>query len=295
MTRIAVLANTKKVDPKRLKKLERALDEGGFRHTEWITFEKGSAATKAGHKALKHKADVVLACGGDGTVRATAQALVGTDAALAVLPTGTANLFASAMSITDDPTALVDLIVRGERRTIDTGVCNGMTFNVMAGTGFDAAMLDGADAHKDRLGMLAYLRSGLREAREREAFEMTVRVDDESVFEGLASCVLVGNIGTLKGGIEAFPNASPTDGMLDVAVITATGVRAWADLMVHAVRGRQQLSGHAHLWSGKTVSVRAGTKHRFELDGGVKGPAKTFDFEIAPASLVVCAPPAQAA
>ena len=295
MTRIAVLANTKKVGQKDLKGLKAALRGAGFEHTQWITFDKGSAATKAGASAVKNGADVVVACGGDGTVRAAAQALVGTECALGVMPKGTANLFASAMSITDDPDELVDLILRGTRRTIDTGTCNGMTFNVMAGTGFDAAMIDDADEHKERLGVLAYLRSGAKEARAREAFEMTVRVDDESVFEGSASCVLVGNIGTLKGGVEAFPNASPTDGKLDVAVITATGLRAWTGLMVSAVRGRQNLSGHAHLWSGKTISVHAQAKHRFELDGGVKGTSKKFDFEVVPASLIVCAPQQSAA
>lgn len=294
MTHIAVLANTKKVSGRDLRALKQALRRAGFDHTEWLTFEKGSAATKAGTKALKHGADVVLACGGDGTVRAAAQALVGSHAALAVFPMGTANLFASALSIPTDPEDLVDLIVSGERRTIDTGTCNGLTFNVMAGTGFDAAMIDDADNDKERLGMLAYVRAGAKEARGREAFEARVDVDGDTVFEGAASCVLVGNIGTLKGGIEVFPDGSPTDGSLDVAVVTATGLRAWAGLMVSAVRGRQQLSGHADMWAGSKISVRTNAKHRFELDGGVKGTDKRFDFEVVPSSLIVCAPPATA-
>ena len=141
--------------------------------------------------------------------------------------------------------------------------------------------------------MLAYLRAGAKEAREREAFEVTLEVDHDSVFQGPASCVLVGNIGTLKGGIEAFPDASPTDGQLDVAVVTATGLRVWGGLMVSAVRGRQHLSGHADMWAGKQIVVRTEAKHRFELDGGVKGRSKRFDFEVVPASLIVCAPPAK--
>ena len=207
-------------------------------------------------KALDRGADVVLVCGGDGTVRAASQALVGTEAALAVFPTGTANGFASAMSIPDDPAGVVELIRSGARRVIDTGTCNGLTFNVMAGAGFDAAMIDSADEHKDRMGMVAYLRAGVKQAREREAFEMRVEVDDKQVFEGRASCVLVGNIGTLKGGIEAFPDASPTDGVLDVAVVTATGLKAWTGLVVGTVRGRQHLTGHAHM-SVRAIGLRA--------------------------------------
>jgi len=288
MTSVAVVANTMKLPKGDAGKLKQALREAGLDPTTWIAIEKGSAATKAAAKALDRGADVVLVCGGDGTVRAASQALVGTDAALAVFPTGTANLFASAMNFPDDPVELVDLVRGGERRTIDTGTCNGLTFNIMAGTGFDAAMIDAADDDKERLGMVAYLRAGVKQAREREAFETRVKIDDERVFEGSASCVLVGNIGTLKGGVEAFPDASPSDGVLDVAVMTSTGLKEWAGLMVSAVRGRQNLSGHAQLWTGRSISVRTESKHRFELDGGVKGTSKKFKFEVVPRSLILC-------
>jgi diacylglycerol kinase family enzyme len=138
--------------------------------------------------------------------------------------------------------------------------------------------------------MVAYVRAGIKQARTREAYDMRVDIDDKRVFEGSASCVLVANIGTLKGGVEAFPNASPSDGILDVAVVTATGLKAWSGLMVSAVRGRQHLSGHVQMWSGRSISVRTDSKHRFELDGGVKGTTKKLEFEVVPGSLTVCAP-----
>ena len=166
MTRVAVVANTKKLDKADAGRLKDALREAGLDRKAWITIEKGSAATKATAKALDRGADVVLVCGGDGTVRAASQALVGTDAALAVFPTGTANLFASAMNFPDDPSDVVELIRGGERRTIDTGTCNGLTFNIMAGAGFDAAMIDSADDDKERLGMVAYVRAGVKQARD---------------------------------------------------------------------------------------------------------------------------------
>ncbi|MBI5088148.1 MAG: YegS/Rv2252/BmrU family lipid kinase [Actinobacteria bacterium] len=290
--KVAIVANTKKVKPKQVQALQRALRDAGVTSIERREISKGSAATKEAKKALKHGADVVVACGGDGTVRAAAQALVGSDAALAVLPAGTANLFASALSIGDDPSDLAGLIAGDVRRVLDTGRCNDLTFNVMAGAGFDAAMIDDADEHKERLGMLSYIRASAKAAPERKPFDMSVRIDGDTGFEGAASCILVGNIGTLKGGLEAFPDSSPTDGLLDVAVLSASGLRDWANLMFSAVRHRQQLNGHAQLWTGKEVTVKTGAKHRFELDGGVKGTADRLDFEIVPASLRVCAPAA---
>ena len=62
---------------------------------------------------------------------------MGTETALAVVPSGTANLFASGLELPTDIDEIVEMIARGDRRSIDTAVCNGMTFNVMAGSGFD--------------------------------------------------------------------------------------------------------------------------------------------------------------
>jgi YegS/Rv2252/BmrU family lipid kinase len=289
MTYLAVVTNTKKQAPADRKRLRAAIEDAPFAHVEWLTIRKGSAAKQAAAKAVAHGADVVLACGGDGTVRAAAEALVGTDTTLAVLPTGTANQFAHAMSIPSDVTELLSLLTSRQTRTIDTGRCNDMTFLVMAGIGFDAALIDSAEDDKDRLGMVAYLRAGAKEARQRKPFPAKVDVDGERVFDGDASCVLVANIGTLKG-FEAFPDASPTDGALDAAVVTASGVRDWAGLMVSAIRHRQHLSGRADLHAGTTITVRTPAKHRFELDGGVKGEAKKLRFEVMPSSLIVCAP-----
>ena len=289
MTHLAVIANTKKLAPGDRKKLNAAIEDAPFAKVEWLMIEKGSDAKKAAAKAVDHGADIVLTCGGDGSVRAAAEALVGTDTALAVMPSGTANQFANAMSIPEDITELLALLTSRQTRTIDTGRCNGMTFLVMAGIGFDAALIDAADDDKERLGMLAYLRAGAKEVRGRKPFPVKVEIDDEKVFDGEASCVLVANIGTLKG-FEAFPDAIPTDGTLDAAVVTASGMREWAGLMVSAIRHRQQLSGRADLHAGKTITVRTPKKHRFELDGGVKGEAKKLEFEVVPSSLIVCAP-----
>lgn len=289
MTYLAVIANSKKLAPADHKRLRAAIEDTPFAKVEWLPIRKGSAAKDAAAKAVADGADIVLACGGDGTVRAAAEALVGSDAALAVMPSGTANQFASAMSMPSDAKEILSLLTSGERRTIDTGRCNGMTFLVMAGIGFDAAMIDAADDDKERLGMVAYLRAGAKEVRERKPFPVKVSIDGDKAFDGEASCVLVANIGTLKG-FEAFPDAVPTDGTLDAAVVTASGVRDWAGLMVSAIRHKQHLSGRADLYAGKKMTIKTPKKHRFELDGGVKGETKKLEFEVLPNSLTVCAP-----
>ena len=180
----------------------------------------------------------------------------------------------------------------GATRRLDTARCNDLAFAIMAGTGLDAAMIDAADDAKERLGTVAYVRAGWREARQREPFEVSVTVDGNLLFEGSATCVLTANIGSLKGGLDAFPAASPEDGLLDVAVVTAAGLRAWGSLMLSAVRGTQADSDHVHLARGARIKVKLADRHRFELDGGMKGRARRLDVRVVPASLSVVVPDA---
>lgn len=291
MVQVAVVAHERKLSASAREGLRTALQAAGL-DGPWFMLPKAKKATAAVRKALDDGAEVLVACGGDGTVRAAAQGLVGTGVALAVMPTGTANLFANGFALPFAPADVVGLITSGDRRTIDSAVCNDMTFNVMAGTGFDAGMIDDADASKERLGMLAYLRSGWRSARSEETFRAEVTVDGSVFFEGTATCVLVGNIGTLKGGLEAFPDASPTDGRLDIAVLTATGLKEWASVMLSALRHKQTASAHVQIGQGADIDVRLDAKRRFELDGGAKGTSKRLRFGVRPNSLVLCAPTA---
>ncbi|MEI7546896.1 MAG: diacylglycerol kinase family protein [Actinomycetota bacterium] len=287
-TAIAVVANTEKLLKRDRRELRESLAAAGCNSVRWYEVTGGSDASAAAAKALKHGAHTVLVCGGDGTVRAASEALVGTSAVLAVLPCGTANLLATGLGLPTGVADVVAAVVDGRSRRIDSAECNGRTFNVMAGVGFDVAMLSGAEAGKERLGFLAYVVSGVREARTRKRFHVTVTVDGTRFYSGRASCLLVGNGGRLKGGVEAFPGATPTDGRLHVAVVTAAGLRQWGSLAVSSLLRRQQWSNHARLAAGTTVTAVFTTSQRFELDGGVKTRSKRLEFVIRPRSLTVC-------
>jgi YegS/Rv2252/BmrU family lipid kinase len=290
MSTVAVIANTQKITPKNVRRLRAALAGAGLGDARWYMVEKGSESKVAAKKALKRGATTIVVCGGDGSVRAASEAIVGSETAIAVVPSGTANLFAGGLHLPTDIDEIVDVIIRGDRRSIDTAVCNGLTFNVMAGTGFDVAMLSDAEDKKEQLGTLAYVGAAVRDARKRKMFDAEVEIDGEPFYKGQASCVLVGNTGSLKAGIEAFPDASPTDGRLHVAVVTAVGVREWAALMFSAVLRKQHLSNQSEIGEGTSAIVKLDKKRSFELDGGVKGKAKKLEFEIRPRALIVCAP-----
>ena len=290
MTDVVVVANTVKIPKKGVRELEAALAAAGFAKVKIVKVQRGSDAKAAAAKAVKNGVDVVVVCGGDGTVRAAAEALVGTRSALAVVPRGTANLFASGLGLPSDIDDIVGLIARQEQHTIDTATCNGHTFCVMAGVGFDVRMLDGAEDGKERMGTLAYVASGVRAARHRTLFTTTVTVDGTERFQGEASCVLVGNAGRLKAGIEAFPGATPTDGLVHVAIVTATGLRQWGGILAAAAVRKPEWSRNALLNEGTEIILEFPKKQHFELDGGVKTRAKRLEFKVRPRSLHVVAP-----
>ncbi len=115
-----------------------------------------------GTAMAKHLADdgcdVVVAAGGDGTVRACAEGLVGTDTSLAVLPLGTGNLLAANLDLPDSLDEIVDLVSNGEDVQIDVGEVNGEVFLIMAGFGLDTTIMDATEREsKDRLGQVRHL------------------------------------------------------------------------------------------------------------------------------------------
>src|SRR4026207_2428342 len=127
MSTVAVIANTEKFVKKDARNMRRALADAGVDDVYWQEVKRGSDAKKAAQKALKRDAQTVVVCGGDGSIRAAAEALVGTSTALAVVPCGTANLFATGLGLPTDIDEIVKVILSGDRRSIDSATCNGQT------------------------------------------------------------------------------------------------------------------------------------------------------------------------
>jgi YegS/Rv2252/BmrU family lipid kinase len=290
MTTVAVVAHRRKTLGGGLDQLRTALAERGVDAPLWFEIDKSRKATKRAARAAAEGAEVVFAWGGDGTVQRCVDALAGTGAALAILPAGTANLLASNLAIPKDLEAAVDIGLFGTRRALDVGRINGERFAVMAGAGFDAAMIRDADGTmKDRVGRLAYVWTGARALR-RPARPTRVEVDGDVWFEGESTCVLIANVGTISGGLTAFPTAEPDDGRLDVGVVTAAGLVQWARVLGRMVAGKAHRSPHVHTTTATAIDVRFRDKTVYELDGGDRPKAKHLKVRIEPSAIRVCVP-----
>jgi diacylglycerol kinase (ATP) len=290
MTMVAVVAHSGKTLGGGLGELREVLAAEGFEDPVWFEVNKSKKAPKRAREAVAAGADVVFVWGGDGTVQQCVNALAGTGAVLAILPAGTANLLATNLKVPKDLAEAVAIGLRGHRRPLDTGTVNGEHFAVMAGAGFDALMIRDADKGlKDRVGRAAYVWTGTKNLNA-SCVKAVVKVDGKPFFKGRLSCVLVGNVGKIIGGVQAFDGAQPDDGKLELGVVTAKNPVQWTRTLGRVALGKAEMSPFVRVASGQSFSLAFDRKFPYELDGGDRPPAKKLRVKVRPASITVCVP-----
>ncbi|SNY49627.1 diacylglycerol/lipid kinase family protein [Paractinoplanes atraurantiacus] len=292
--KIAVVAHQRKTFGGGLDELRRRLTDTGVEDLLWHEVPKSKKAPEQVRKVIKAKPDLLVVWGGDGMVQRSIDVLArekgGSKIPLAIMPAGTGNLLASNLGIPTDLEQAVDIALNGDRHRIDLGKLNGEYFGVMAGVGFDGAMISDADRNmKDRLGKLAYVWAGVRHVNG-EAPKAQIKIDGNEWFEDEASCVLIGNVSKITGGIKAFDDAKPDDGWLDVGVATAQGALQWARALGTMAVGRSDSSPFVRTTRARQVEVKLKSKMEYELDGGARTKTKTFTAKVAPAAVKICVP-----
>ncbi len=287
--KVAVVAHQKKRLGGDLDDLRGALASLGVTEPLWYQVPKAKKAPKRAKEALENGAELLLIWGGDGTVRRCLDAVAGSGVPIGILPAGSANLLARNLGIPEELDAALDIAMHGSTRTLDVGVLNGERFAVMAGTGFDAIMMQGADDAKKLLGQFAYIVSGLKAMRI-DRVRARIDVDGDRWFDGRVSCVLVGNVGTAMGGLEVFPDARTDDGQLEIGVVRADGPWDWIGVFAHLVGGRADRSSLVRTTRGALVDVRLDRKVPYQVDGGDRKPAKRLEIHVEPAAVDVRVP-----
>lgn len=189
-----------------------------------VTWEHGDAARYAAEAAAQGL-DVVIAGGGDGTINEVAGGMLAENAspktALAVVPYGTANDFATGIGILKgDPLKALQLAAEGNATSIDVGKVNGRIFVNVTSGGFGAEVTANTPPElKKALGGAAYSLMGLVTAAKMNPYDCRFTAPDGTVYEGLLLVMAVGNGRQCGGGYQVTPNALLNDGLLDVVAI----------------------------------------------------------------------------
>jgi diacylglycerol kinase (ATP) len=288
--RVAVVAHSGKSLGGGLPELRLALKREGCQDPLWYEVPKSRKAPKQVRQAIDRGAGLIFVWGGDGMVQRCVDAAVGSSAVLAIIPAGTANLLATSLRIPADIGEAVSIGLHGRRRPMDTGSVNGEHFAVMAGAGFDAEMIKQADGElKDRLGRTAYLYTGAKSIAVSRV-RAKVKVDGERFQAGKVSCVLVGNIGKILGGVEVFPGARSDDGQLELGVVTASNPLQWARVFARIAAGSAARSPFVRLTGGKRFNVKFDRPVRYQLDGGARKATRKLRIKVHPSSVTICVP-----
>jgi diacylglycerol kinase family enzyme len=219
---------------------------------------------------------------------AAATDLAGTDVVLAILPLGTGNLLARNLDLPlDDEAAALRIGVNGATRHIDVGAIEDKKFVVMAGLGFDAAIMrDAPERLKKTVGWPAYIVSGAKHLRGRR-ISVRITIDEEEAIERRVRTVLVGNVGKLQGGLVLLPNARPDDGMLDVAVLAPRNGLDWLRLSGRVLRRADVPDRRMERFRGKHIVIETDRPQPRQLDGDLIEDGETMDIEIEAGALAV--------
>ena len=261
---------------------------------EFLITDKANAGIAAARDAAEANADLVVAVGGDGTVRSCAEGLSGTDVPLGIIPVGTGNLLARTLGIPVHAKAAlaVALEPRGAGgsadRRIDLATADGTPFTAMAGMGLDAAVV-AATRFKHHLGWFAYAMYGAVHLAQPPA-RFTIRMDDRAPVEREARSVVVGNSGLLPGGFTLLPDARVDDGVLDVGIVAPHGPFGWprvaARVLAHSGHQDRQLER----FQARKVEITAHAILPREVDGEVVAPDQTLTVAVRSRVLTVRAP-----
>nr|WP_183428609.1 diacylglycerol kinase family protein [Leifsonia aquatica] len=316
---VAVIYNPVRIDVPRVRAaVEAAAERAGGVDLIWFETTPDEGGQAQAREALSRGATLVLAAGGDGTVRAVAEALRDRSATLGLLPSGTGNLLARNIGV---PYANVEeacaIAFDGETRAIDLGVATATredgertehAFLVMAGVGIDATMIANARPElKRRFGWLAYVDAGFRALPKARKVRIRYRLDAGQERSAHVSTILIANCGTLPGNMELIPDGAVDDGLLDVAILQPESVFGWLTIwrkvtwenrvLRKSALGRRiirftdrAIRTRLSYLRGADVRLRMEQPAPFELDGDAFGDVVALDLAVDEGGLRVRVP-----
>jgi YegS/Rv2252/BmrU family lipid kinase len=296
--RLALVLNPIKVaDPDEFTAMvARAATEAGWTLTATYPTTVEDPGRAMAEQAAISGAELVLVCGGDGTVRTVCAELAGTGVSVGVVPAGTGNLLARNLGIPLYLQAAVDVAINGQDRAIDLvkvsgdGLGDDEHFMVMAGMGFDAAIMEGANEKvKAKVGWLAYVVSGARNIMF-PPVRIEIAVDGGEWSRHRVRTVVIGNVGYLQAGMPLLPDATIDDGVLDVVMLHPRRFLSWIPLAVRVLSRQKRVDDTLNRMTGKTISLRAGADTPRQLDGDSIGPGRELHCECVHGKLLVRVP-----
>jgi diacylglycerol kinase (ATP) len=302
--RVALILNPSKSQAAHARGLvEQACADAGWEPPLVLETTVEDPGTGQAEQALDAGADVVIAAGGDGTVRAVAQALAHKPASLGLLPLGTGNLLVRNLGLPyHDVAGCVRFALNGYERRIDmagiwlrndhTGATSEHPFLVMGGVGFDASVM--ADTKQDlkaKFGWLAYSEAGVRHLPGRRR-RISISLDGGQPQSRKVRSLLVANCGKLPAGVDFVPDAVIDDGFLDVVVLSPRSLIGWTWMAAKILLRHRGAIPVISYYRAREITVWSAEPIATQLDGDPSGSITSLTARIDPHALMVRVPAA---
>ncbi|HEV3376469.1 MAG TPA: diacylglycerol kinase family protein [Thermoleophilaceae bacterium] len=265
--RFALLVNPASGGGRSLKALPAVtaeLDRLGAPHRTVTTRSMEHAAEEAARAG--EAGETVGAVGGDGLLRPIAAALKGTEAAVALIPSGRGNDLARVLGVPRDPARAARLAVEGGERRLDVASVDGTPYLGIASFGFDSDANRIANHAKLVKGDAVYLYAALRALAAWKPARFEVSVDGiRHAVTGYS--VAVGNSRSYGGGMLLLPHAELDDGKLDVLVSKDASKLAFLRELPKVFKGKHLDSPHVEVLRGEVIEVSSDRPFVIYADG----------------------------
>ena len=247
--------------------------------------ERAGHAVELAQVAAAEGFAVVVAVGGDGTVNEVGRGLLGTAAAMGIVPQGSGNGLARHLQVPLDLAAALRRLAAPTFSRMDVGVINGHPFFCTAGLGFDAHVAQHF-AQAGTRGLSTYLRVTLREYRRYRPVAVRADLDGQIL---ATDCYVLAFANASQYGNDAYiaPRADLRDGLLDVCLIDALPVGRAMRVSLAMALGNLPQSRAADYFRVPRGRVVAAAPLGFHVDGDYQGHATEFAVELRPLALAV--------
>ncbi len=266
-----------------------ALAELGIELVRAVECDRFPTMVEEAHRAVKEQVPVLIGGGGDGTVNALANIVIGSKTALGVLPLGTGNAFARDLGIPFEVKAACEALTGGKRVAVDVGEANAKLFLNVASIGLTGGIVRSlTESLKRKYGRAAYVYAVVRAIRQIQPFRVELKTENgKTSFESLQ--VVIGNGRYHAGPFPIAPNAGITTRKLSLYALESASKVSLLKLALHLPGGDHVLLPEIH--SEATVGGHLVTvPPRRGIFDGELGPPTPFHFSVKPRSLEVIAP-----
>lgn len=260
-----------------LRHIETTLDKNTYTYTIAKTDYAGHACELA-RQAAADGVNVVVAIGGDGTVNEVGRGLIHSQTALGIIPCGSGNGLARHLGVPMDSQKAIEVLNEYNVRTIDYGLINNLPFFCTCGIGFDA-YVSFKFASSGKRGLLTYIENTLREGLryKPEFYEIS---DEEGIHQMNAFLIACGNASQYGNNVYIAPEASISDGLLDVTVMEPFDIIDAPKVAIQLMNKTITSNSHIHSFRTKHLHIRREREGVVHFDGDPIMMGNEIDIEI---------------